>query len=111
MAVTIAASPSNFLGPPAAEVPTGYGSRRITFTSIAGDSSYPTGGYTLDPFLFNLNIVDLVITAPTELPAANTYFIWNQTTRKLQAFTKAGAEVANTTNLTAVIAPIIVAGN
>lgn len=112
MAVTIAASPNNFLvGPGNSPLPVDIGAQKVVFCTILADAAYPTGGYTLDPALFNLNVIDVVIVPTQEIAGVLALLDWNPTTRKLQAFNNLGAEIANNGNLSTLALPVIVAGN
>lgn len=112
MAVTVAPSPANFITSPSGvqSLPTSIANRKVGFVSIALDASYPTGGYTVDPSLFSMNFITF-IQAPATPDGSGRYLQWNLNTRKLQAFTNAGAEVANATNLAAVTLPVVVVGS
>lgn len=109
MALTVAASPNNFLQ--SSQEPFTVGARRVWLGTLAGDASYPTGGYTLDPNLIGLDRVAFILAPAGMVPGGTAvYWVWNATTSKLQAFAPAGTEKANTTNLSAVLATVLVVG-
>jgi hypothetical protein len=81
--------------------------RRFVVTQCTFDSSYPTGGEPLVPADLGLTTIDYL--------AANTdgsnAFVWDKPNGKLKAYTAAGAEVANATNLAAVVIRIFAVGS
>lgn len=80
--------------------------RRMVVAQCTFDSSYPTGGEPLVPSDLGLRDIEYL--------AANTdgsnAFVWDKTNGKLKAYTAAGAEVANATNLAAVVIRIFAVG-
>lgn len=86
--------------------PAGGPALKIWVGSILGDASYPTGGYTMTPSIFGMTAVHGFISGT----ASNSNTVVNNA-GKLQFFVSStGAEVANTTNLSAVSAEVIVIG-
>lgn len=79
------------------------GNYRSTSVQVALGAGYPTGGEPLAPSAFSLNVVkfvDCTLVVPITGIASVQY---DRTNNKLKAFTSAGAEVANATNLTGAI--------
>lgn len=80
--------------------------KRFVTATCTFDSSYPTGGEPLTPADLGLNTIDYL--------AANTdgsnAFVWDKANNKLKAYTAAGAEVANATNLSAVVIRLFAVG-
>lgn len=76
------------------------GNYRASSIQVAFGTGYPTGGEPLLPSAFSLSVikrVDLELTVPITGIAGVQY---DRTNNKLKAYTAAGAEVANATNLT-----------
>lgn len=86
------------------------GARRVTVTNITFDSSYPTGGEPLTFSDLGLTSVEFAIatlkTAGTGSVTQVWYDIPNQ---KLLAFA-AAAQIANTTDISAVTAQVVAYG-
>ena len=59
------------------------------------DSSYPTGGELLAPSDLGLDDIDHL----NVMLLSGAFPVWDKTNDKLKVFTAAGAEVANTTDL------------
>jgi hypothetical protein len=87
------------------------GQKRCTVTKVVFDSSYPTGGEALTPTDLGLNTV---VFAEAQVQVAGTGSVtavfYDITNQKLKAFT-AAAEVANTTDLSAVTAQVVAFGH
>jgi hypothetical protein len=83
------------------------GNRREIVVDVTLDNSYPTGGYTLTPTTLGVDgVTDYVFAQATttgHLP------VYNYGTKKLMIFS-AGTEVANTTDLSAVVLRLIAQG-
>ncbi|MGH7744114.1 MAG: hypothetical protein ACREQ5_04745 [Candidatus Dormibacteria bacterium] len=110
MAISIAASPANFLT--SSLSPQSFGTDKVFLASISCDASYPTGGYSVNPYLFGLNLIKFIIVPAALVPGGVVaYLIWNETTNLLQAFNQTGAEIANTTDLHTVIVSVIIFGH
>jgi hypothetical protein len=85
------------------------GDRVQLCVDITLDASYPTGGYSLAPATTGFSSIDFV--DPQLLPVAGAVlFVFNYATQKLMAFTNAGAEVANATDLHLVVGRIQILG-
>jgi hypothetical protein len=97
VALKISVSPLNFL--PTSENPLSIGVRRCWVGSLSGDTSYPSGGYVLDPNLLGLDRVGHVIVPPDS--SLGFVWVWSPSTSKLQAFALAGTEVSGGTDLSA----------
>lgn len=87
------------------EVP---GATKIVFGTIAGDSSYPTGGYPIAASSLASGAQSIVALTPAPprgvagTVASATQ--WDATNQKLLVFnTTAGAQTANATNLSAMV--------
>lgn len=80
--------------------------KRVSFT-LAGDTSYPTGGYPI-PTAAQLNlsqVTDLQFTNYNAVASASALaaadYVVNNTTNKVQLITPAGIEVAAAVNVSA----------
>jgi hypothetical protein len=76
------------------------GDRLRVIADVTGDASYPTGGYPLAPSLLGLGTELDVVDANPSLGGFTA--VYDYGAQKLKIFAVGGAEVANTTNLTAV---------
>lgn len=87
------------------------GKREVVYDSIAFDSSYPTGGYAVNPGDFanvksdgtgsrdaSFLAFDVVMACAS---SAGRPVYWNASTGKLQVFSAASTEIANATDLSA----------
>jgi hypothetical protein len=90
MAATVAglAFPFGTVSPP--------GSYRRVFATVTFDASYPTGGYVVTAALFGLSMLATVDAGCTQLGRIANF---NQATSKVQLFSAATTEVANTTDV------------
>jgi len=76
--------------------------RRVRIV-VTGDSSYPTGGYSITPALFGLQYLGhAVCTGPVAGSAVAADAALNQTTNKLLFLAPAGTEVTAATNVSAI---------
>lgn len=83
------------------------GNCRETCVDITLDNSYPTGGYALTPAQLQVDwLLHYVHAMPT---TTGHVFAYNYATSKLMAFS-AGSEVANTTDLSAVVVRVVAHG-
>jgi hypothetical protein len=70
---------------------------------ITGDTSYPTGGYTLTPALFGYTtLTGAIAHCLVGIPTNAAGFSFNPATLKLQLLTTAGVEVAAAVNVSTV---------
>jgi hypothetical protein len=80
-------------------------SEALVFGTVTGDSSYPTGGYALDPP--GSTDYESFVASPSGGTTAASVAGWVPGTKKLMAYGSNGAapaqlvEIANTTNLSA----------
>lgn len=81
--------------------------KRMLTTSIAFDSSYPTGGEAFTAADLGLGTIDF-ISFSTD---GNNSVVWDRANSKLKVFTAAGAEVANATNLSTLVVDALVIGS
>jgi hypothetical protein len=76
--------------------------------TIAGDSSYATNGYAVTPANFNLTSITGIISVGN---STGRHLVYDTAAAKvLFIVTATGAEVVNTTNVTASVIPVIVYG-
>ena len=76
--------------------------RRVRAT-VTGDSSYPTGGYTLTPATFGLQFLGhYVVIGPTGASTVAAEAAQNPANGKLLFLAPSGAEVTAATNVSAV---------
>lgn len=76
------------------------GNRRVNTATVAGDSSYTTGGYTLAPGTFGLGSVDRFgVDLPSSSVPTIRGAVYNISTSKLLFFDQAFAEIANGVDL------------
>jgi hypothetical protein len=79
------------------------GNLRRVRAVVTGDSSYPTGGYTITPALFGLQYLNhAVCTGPVGGSAVASDAALIQTTNKLLFLAPAGTEVTAATNVSAI---------
>lgn len=90
-----------------------FGDRRVVVSKVTLDSSYPTGGESIDVNDLGLEEAEAVLTSATE----NGYVpAWDYTNAKLQMF-EAGAdgaaldEVGDTTDLSAEVVTVVFLGH
>lgn len=92
-----------------------YADRSAFVGYVQGDTSYPTGGYSVDPTMFGMTLIDQVLggaVGNTMLVGAPAAVTGLQTSNfKLKVIVPAtGAEVVNGTNLSANNYPCFVIG-
>lgn len=86
------------------------GRQRQTKTAVTFDSSYPTGGEALSASLLGLNVINTIISVGISTPAGSvTSVVHDSTNGKLIANT-AAAQVANTTDLSALVVHVVAQG-
>jgi hypothetical protein len=97
------------------------GTKLQVFLTCTGDTSYPTGGYSLKPGDFpsttgnrgssrSETLRSFTVVRPA--PSTHGYAAWyDATAQKLKVFSAAGTEVANNTNLSAEVFPVEILGN
>lgn len=89
------------------------GGRKVWIGVVALDSSYPTGGWTVDPTLFGMVQIDQILFAAMS-PVSTSLVRFTPAaggTGKVQAFVATtGAETANATNFSANSVACIVIG-
>lgn len=91
-------------------VPFVPGAQRITVTDVAFDASYPTNGEPLTASDLGLQVVDFAIaTVKVAGTGSVTAVAYDVTNAKLKAFA-AAAEIANTTDISAVTATVVAFG-
>lgn len=79
------------------------GNLRRVRAVVTGDSSYPTGGYTITPALFGLQFLGhAVCTGPVGASTVAADAALNQTTNKLMFLAPAGSEVTAATNVSTI---------
>jgi len=81
--------------------------KRMVVASVTFDSSYPTGGEPLVAADLGLGSIDY-LSATTD---GSNAIVWDKANNKLKAYTAAGAEVANATNLSTVVVRILAIGS
>lgn len=81
--------------------------KRFVVQSITFDNSYATGGEALTPAMLGLGTVDFVSFSTN----GNFSVVWDRANNKLKAFTAAGAEVANATDLSTLVVDIFAVGS
>lgn len=86
------------------------GDRLEVIVDVTGDTSYPTGGSSMDltqaPFAFNT-----VTAVEPDLPLAGTrIYKYDYGNKKLKAFTAFGTEVTNATNASADTVRCVITG-
>ena len=81
--------------------------KRMVVAAVTFDNSYPTGGEPLVPSDLGLSSIDY-LNANSD---GSNAFVYDKTNNKLKAYTAAGAEVANATNLSAVVIRIFAIGS
>lgn len=85
------------------------GALRSVSAVLTGESSYSTGGTALLASDFGLTRLDYVIAGGTA--AGTRWYAWNAATGKLLAFTSStGAQVANTTDVSADKVSVVAVG-
>lgn len=96
MAATISTAVGSRTGP---QVP---GSRRRVLFTLTGDTSYPTGGYTVSAASLGLQAIDAVLVSGSADVTGTWIPVW--TGSKVKLFSALGTEVASTTDVhTAVV--------
>lgn len=84
-------------------IKTNFGSRRAHVVTITGDTSYPTGGYSIPPSQVGMHRVENVIAAPTRAAAGTSIrdvtYTSTTTTGNLQFFLENFNEVGNGTDI------------
>lgn len=88
------------------EVRTVAKAERIVVTTVTFDSSYVTGGEPFTAADLGMGRIDF-LSATTD---GNFAVVWDKANSKLKAFTNAGVEVANATNLSAIAVRIMAIG-
>lgn len=92
------------------QLPVVPGASRITVTEVAFDSSYPTGGEPLTASDLGLTTVEFAIaTVKVAGTGSVTAVFYDIANAKLLAYT-AAAQVANTTDISAVTAQVFAVG-
>lgn len=92
------------------QLPVVPGAQRMTVTEVTFDNSYPTGGEPLTASDLGLTGVDFAIaTIKTAGTGSVTAVFYDIPNAKLKAFA-AAAEIANTTDLSAVTAQVFAVG-
>jgi hypothetical protein len=82
--------------------------KRFVVATITFDSSYPTGGEALAASALGLGVIDFLTISGT---SANT-FAWDRANNKIKAFVRTtGVEVANATDLSAVVVDALAVGS
>lgn len=98
---------------PAADV---WGARRVALVTATFDSSYATGGEAFDPASYGIVGTPFMVLAEPRPGTADTYVVrYDSANKKLMAFWvdttvdgAALAEVASTTNLSALVVDVLV---
>lgn len=87
-----------------------FGDKRVVLGTVTFDSSYPTGGEAVSASTFGLVSIDAVVVLGTR--GVVTWSPWyNPATGKLVAqVTADGTQVANTTDLSTLVADVLVIG-
>lgn len=93
-------------------------SETMTITSVAMDSSYPTGGEPLTPAQLGLTVVDYAIcsiksVATTTVNIANAYYTCDTAVpanNRLLLFDETPAQVANAANVEGAVIEVIAFG-
>lgn len=84
------------------------GDRRVSFARITFDASYPTGGEAFTPGMFGMTQIDAVV----QHNISTHSVAYSATTGKLLAYTVASAaQVADTTDLSAITVDVVIYGN
>lgn len=91
-------------------VPTVPGAERYTVTDVTFDSSYPTGGEALTAADLGLTTVNFAITSIKTAGAGSVTEAFYVTSTGLLKAYAAAAEIANTTDLSAVVVQIVAFG-
>lgn len=86
------------------------GNLRSTALQVALGAGYPTGGEPLLPSAFQLSQVKRVTTDLVTPITGIASVKYDRTNNKLLAYTTAGAEVANATNLTGAVVEVTAFG-
>lgn len=87
------------------------GAERFTVTTVAFDSSYPTGGEPLTASDLGLSVVTgAIATVAVAGTGSVTAVFYDIANAKLKAFA-AAAEIANTTDISAVSAQVVAWGS
>lgn len=87
------------------------GRQRITKTAVTFDSSYPTGGEALSASLLGLNKINAIVSVGVRTPSGSVAnVVYDATNAKLIANT-VSAEVADTTDLSALVVHVVALGN
>lgn len=82
--------------------------KRFVVATVTFDNSYPTGGEPLAASALGLASIDFLSLSGTN---ANT-FVWDRANNKIKAFVRTtGAEVANATDLSAVVLDVFAVGS
>lgn len=82
------------------------GNKMMTITPVTFDDSYPTGGEALTKAQLGLTAINTVFA----IPASGYTFAYDATNSKLLAYSTAGTEVSNTTDLHTLAATVIAIG-
>lgn len=85
------------------------GSTRRASGVITFDSSYPTGGEAYTPALFGLATVHSIQVSPVSNNGAKLV-VWDSANAKFLVYTALGAEAADTSNQSSVVANVTVWG-
>ena len=91
-----------------------FGNLKVTVTDILCDTSYPTGGYTVTPDNLGLRgvlfgVVQIKTTAALGNAVDGALVVTDPVTVKLK-LNAAAAEVANTTNVSTLVATVVAFG-
>lgn len=86
------------------------GNYRTTTLQVALGAGYPTGGEPLAPSAFQMSQIKRVDSALVTPITGIAGVKYDRTNNKLLAYTSAGAEVANATNLTGAVVEITAFG-
>lgn len=83
------------------------GNRREVVVDVTLDNSYPTGGYALTPATLGVDLaLDYIFALPT---TTGHVFAYDYANKKLMAFS-GGSQVANATDLSAVVVRVVAQG-
>lgn len=82
------------------------GSKFGIIADVTFDDSYPTGGEAITERQLGLNVIDLLLVAPS---GGNTYEYLPET-GKIKGYTAAATEIADKTDLKAVVVKVFAVG-
>jgi hypothetical protein len=83
------------------------GNKRVAIGTVTFDSSYPTGGEDVNPDIFGMGTVEVVV--PNDETSGRSVR-WNSGTKKLQVYTAIGTEATNASDQSATKATVFAVG-